>query len=73
MRSFFLLRDLCGNAQARSRISDAQHSARLVAIQDQICLLEQPTDVGARIMAGHRMVSVAKQDFTVLRRYTNGA
>ena len=67
--SFFLLPDPCRTfcPQRRlSRVRDTQHGACFLTIQDQVRLLEQATDIGARVMAGHRMIGMAKQGFSIL-------
>ena len=66
--SFFLLPDLCRTFYPQLvsvRIRNAQDGARLLAIQHQIRLVEQAPDVGARVMARHRMIGVAEQDFPI--------
>jgi hypothetical protein len=72
LRSFLLLSDLCRTfyAQARRRsVRNAQYSARFLPIENQVRLPEQAADIGARVMAGHRMIGVAKQDFAIFRRH----
>jgi hypothetical protein len=67
LRSFLLLSDLCRTfyAQARRRsVRNAQYSARFLPIENQVRLPEQAADIGARVMAGHRM-----QDFAIFRRH----
>ena len=72
---FLFLPDLCRTsyAQASFRIRDAQDRARLLAIQDEVCLLEQEPDFGARAVPRHRMAGVAKPHFSMLDRHTGGA
>lgn len=72
MRSFLCVRDLCGTFYPQGvGIGDAQHRARLLAIQDKVRLLEQATDVGARVMPRHRMVGVTERHFLILDRHTD--
>jgi hypothetical protein len=52
-----------------SRIRDAQNSACSAALQDQIRLLDQVTDIGAGVMAGHGMMGVAEEGFPIFGRY----
>lgn len=48
------------------RIRDAQHGARLLAIQHEVSLLKQAPDIGARVMARHRVVRMAEQHLSIL-------
>ena len=55
-RSFLLLRDSCGTFYPQRgfpRVGDTKHSARFLAIQDQIRLFEQATDIRTRVVTGH--------------------
>ena len=54
------LRDHLSTGRDASGIGDAQYGARLLAIQEQVRLLEQAADIGTRVMAGHRMIGVAE-------------
>ena len=59
-----MLPDLCRTFYpqfASVRIGDAQPGPRVLAIQHEVCLLEQAANVGARVMASHRMIGVAEQ------------
>src|ERR1700724_2210992 len=63
VRSFRGLRDPCGTFYPQNglaRVRDTQHGARFLAIQDQVRLLEQPTNIRTRVVAGHGMIGVAK-------------
>ena len=59
---FVVLRDPCGTfyPHVGCIVRNAHHRSCFFAVQYQIRLVEQPTDVGARVMARHRMVSVAE-------------
>jgi hypothetical protein len=65
---FLLLPDPCRTVCPQGAcvgFRDAQHGARLLAIQLQVGLLEQAPDIRARIMSRHRMIGVAEQYFTI--------
>ena len=47
------------------RIRNAQDGARLLAIQHQIRLVEQAPNIRTRVVAGHRVIGVAEQHFSV--------
>ena len=74
--ALFLLPDLCRTFYpqlASIRVRDAQHGPRFLAIQHEVCLLEQAANVGARVMPRHRMIGVAEQHLSILDGYTCGA
>ena len=50
-------------------VGDALYGLRSASIQHEIRLLEQMANVGACVMAGYRVVRVAKQRFTIFGRY----
>src|ERR1700680_1538736 len=63
VRSFRGLRDPCGTFYPQNglaRVRDTQHGARFLTIRDQVRLLEQPTNIRTRVVAGHGMIGVAK-------------
>jgi len=61
MRSFFILPDLCRTLYPQALcVRNAQHRARFLSSQHQVRLPKQSADVGARIVACHRMVGIAK-------------
>ena len=52
-----------------SRVRDAQDRASPTPIEDQVRLLDQMANIGARVMAGHGMMSVAEEGFAIFGRY----
>ena len=69
LRSFLLLRDLCGTFYPQAwcfRNCDAQHRTRFLPIQDQVRLLEQAANVGACVVPRHRPIRVAQQRLPIL-------
>src|SRR6266850_1988401 len=75
-RPILVLPDLCRTFYpqlASVRIRNAQGGARLLAIQHEVCLLEQAANVGARVMPRHRMIGVAEQHLSILDGYTCSA
>jgi len=52
-----------------SPIRDAQDRASTAAIEDQVRLLDQVTDIGTGVMAGHGMMSVAEEGFSIFGRH----
>jgi hypothetical protein len=50
-------------------VRDAQDRASATPIENQVRLLDQMANIGARIMAGHGMMSVAEEGFAIFGRY----
>ncbi len=57
----------------RSSVREAQDGAGSLATQDEIRLLDQASDIGARVVARHRMIGVAEQSLAVLDGYAGRA
>jgi hypothetical protein len=67
------LRDYLSTAPALpSPIRDAQDRASTASIEDQVRLLDQVTDIGTGVMAGHGMMSVAEEGFSIFGRHAGG-
>ena len=58
---------------ARSAVGDAQHGPCFLATQDQVRLVHQSADVGARVVAGQRLIHVSEQGRPVFRRDAGSA
>ena len=51
--------------QVRTGGTNAQYRPRAAPVAKQICLLQQAASIGTRIMAGHRMIGMAKECFAI--------
>jgi hypothetical protein len=54
-------------------VRHTQYGLRAASIDHEIRQLQEATHVGARIMARHRMIGVAKEGFAIFGGHAGGA